>query len=75
MAQDRNDWIDALARKSPTALAAALERAIASGDRNLERAVLTALGRLGIVVVDRTTLADTIADQRPCPRTRREASK
>jgi hypothetical protein len=64
MAEDRNDWIDELARRSPTALAMALERAIATRNRDLERAVLEALGKLGIVVVDRCALADTIADHR-----------
>ena len=39
----------------------ALERAIATHNRALERAVLAALGELGIVVVDRTTLVDTLA--------------
>lgn len=62
MADHRTDWIDELARKSPTALAMALERAIATSDRTLESAVLAALGRLGIVVVDRTKLVDTLAD-------------
>lgn len=41
------DWIDEAARSSPTALTMALERAIATGDRALERAVLAALGRMG----------------------------
>jgi len=58
---DRTNWIDGLARRSPTALAMALERAIATHNRALERAVLAALGELGIVVVDRTTLVDTLA--------------
>lgn len=62
MADHRTDWIDDLAQRSPTALAMALERAIATGNRSLEVAVLGALGRLGIVVVDRTKLADTLAD-------------
>ena len=58
----QTNWIDDLARKSPTALAMALERAIGNGDRGLERAVLTALAKLGIIVVDRTQLVDTLAD-------------
>jgi len=61
MTDHTTDWMDELARKSPTALAMALERAIAQGDRALERAVLAALGELGIIVVDRTTLVDTLA--------------
>lgn len=61
MTDQRIDWLDDLARKSPTALSMALERAIATGDRHLERAVLAALSKLGIVVVDRETLADTLA--------------
>jgi predicted nucleic acid-binding protein len=60
MAADRNAWIDELARRSPTALAMALERAIATHDQALERAVLVALAALGIVVVDRHTLVATI---------------
>jgi len=55
------DWIDELARKSPTALTMALERAIAMRNLTLERAVLKALGELGIVVFDRSTLVDTLA--------------
>ena len=66
------DWIDKLARKSPTALAMALERAIETRNRALEKAVLTALGELGIAVVDRATLADnlssTIAPANELPR-------
>lgn len=53
--------LDDLARQSPTALAMALERAISTRNRVLERAVLAALGELGIVVVDRTTLVDRLA--------------
>ncbi len=60
MAKDRTAWIDELARRSPTALAMALERAIATQDKALERAVLVALAELGIVVVDRSTLAAAI---------------
>ena len=55
------DWIDELARRSPTALAMALERAIATHNSDIERVVLEALGRLGIVVVDRATLAGCIS--------------
>ena len=64
MTDHRADWIDELARKSPTALAMALERAIKTRNRTLERAVLAALGELGIVVVDRVTLVDTLATAR-----------
>lgn len=56
----QDDRLDELVRQSPTALAAAVERAIATGDRALERAALAALGELGIVVVDRTTLVESI---------------
>lgn len=38
----------------------ALERAIAKGDRELERAVLAALGELGVVVVDRIKLVEVL---------------
>jgi hypothetical protein len=64
MPDDRNDWIDDLARRSPTALAMALERAIATRNHALERAVLVALAELGIVVVDRTTLVENLASNR-----------
>jgi hypothetical protein len=67
MSDQEARWIDDLARRSPTALAMALERAIATSDRELERAVLGALGALGIVLVDRTALVDTLGE----PRTRR----
>lgn len=53
--------VDEVARRSPTALVMALERAILRGDRPLERAVLRALGEIGIVVVDRPRLADALA--------------
>lgn len=42
----------------------ALERAIATGDRDLERAVLAALGKLGIIVVDRVRLVDALGEAR-----------
>jgi hypothetical protein len=61
MAAVRIDDVDDLARRSPTALAMALERAIATDNRRLERAVLAALGELGIVVVDRRALVGTLA--------------
>lgn len=51
-----------IAKGSPTALTAALERAVATGNRELERAVLLALAELGIVVVDRGTLADAVGE-------------
>src|SRR5262249_44743268 len=53
--------IDEQVRHSPTALTAVLERAIATNDSVLEHAVLAALGLLGIVVVDRRSLADALA--------------
>lgn len=62
MADPRTSWIDELAKKSPTALSMALERALEDGDRDLERAVVTALEQLGIAVVDRTKLVETITD-------------
>ena len=74
MTEDRTDWIDELARESPSALTMALERAIATQNRDLERAVLLALGRLGIAVVDRSALADTITARRPI-RTRTDESR
>lgn len=61
MTDQPTDWIDKLACKSPTALAMALERAIATGNRALEGQVLAALRVLGIAVVDRATLADELA--------------
>jgi hypothetical protein len=65
MRQDRaHPELDDLAHRSPTALAAALERALTTRDRDLERAVLAALGGLGIVVVDRTALVDTLTAAR-----------
>jgi uncharacterized membrane protein len=56
----QTNWIDEVALRSPTALAMALERAIAVDDRRLERATLLALAKLGIVVVDRTTLTESL---------------
>ncbi len=64
MADHDSSDLDKLARSCPTALAMALERAITTNDRALERAVLTALAELGIVVVDRASLADTLAKTR-----------
>ena len=57
------NWIDDVARRSPTALAMALERALTTRDRTLERAVLVALGELGIVLVDRGTLTDALRSE------------
>jgi hypothetical protein len=74
MADQPTTEIDELARWCPTALAMALERAIASDDRQLEREVLTALARLGIVVVDRQSLAESLAKTRPPQHSRRARS-
>lgn len=67
----QSDDLDELARSSPTALVMALERALGTQDRALERAVLAALGELGIVVVDRSTLARSVAPRRARPFDRR----
>ena len=64
MADHRTEHVADLARRSPTALAMALERAIATHNGTLERAVLVALGELGIVVVDRGALVDTLSADR-----------
>jgi hypothetical protein len=64
MRVQRTDDVDDLARRSPTALAMALERAIRTHDPDLERAVLAALGELGIALVDRKTLVDSLASAR-----------
>lgn len=52
------DWT-----RCPTALTAALERAVATGDRLLERQVLAHLAAAGIVVVDRHALVGAIGGE------------
>lgn len=64
MDDQKTDWIDELARRSPTALAMALERAIQRHDRDLERAVLEALTKVGIIVFDRASLVEAIGSLR-----------
>lgn len=54
--KNRADW-----NRCPTALTAALERAVATGNRELERDVLQHLAGVGIVVVDRVALAKAVA--------------
>ena len=74
MDDQQTDWIDELARRSPTALAMALERAIRRHDRDLERSVLEALTRVGIIVFDRASLVEAIGTNQNPPQPRKRQS-
>ena len=56
--------VDDIARRSPSALAMALERAIVFQNMELERAVLSALEQVGITVVDRGRLTAAVQASR-----------
>ena len=56
--------IDEIARRSPTALCMALERALTTCDRELERTTLAALDCIGLALVDRAKLLAALSHDR-----------